>query len=465
MAYSRGTPGGPLSARGRAALVCAAAFGASSALVGGQPAAASSAGASALGASSFSAGPASASALRGAASGDDVNQRSKELAKQMAALRESLEGAKSDFVEAAVALKESEAGLATARAALAEAQNRLAEAAARDAELASQLSVAEAEEAKAERELASRTDEEADTRKALGEIARSAYVGNQVTGLSIVLQAESAEELTERLAVAGAALRAQNGAIERLSVQQAEMRAQGSKLTAVRAQVAELKRQSAIVVEQRKAAQVAAAEAETQVSALVVRQQGAVQALEGKIQGERERLDAMQAEQDKLKAVLAARAKAAAEAARRRAAKQGSSSRSRSSAPASGGTLGSPVSAPVSSSFGMRYHPILHIYRMHTGIDFSVGCGTPVYAAADGQVISSGGAGGYGNRVVIDHGYLGGAGLATTYNHLSRIVRYGGSVKRGQLIAYSGTTGLSTGCHLHFEALSNGSYVDPRRYM
>ncbi len=458
MAYSRGIPGGPLSARGRAALVCAAALGASSALVGGQPAAASSS------ASSFGAGSVSASALRGAASADDVNQRSKALAKQMAALRESLEGAQSDFVEAAVALKESEAGLATARAALAEAQSRLAEAAARDAELASQLSVAEAEEAKAARELASRTDEEADTRKALGEIARSAYVGNQVTGLSIVLQAESAEELTERLAVAGAALRAQNGAIERLSVQQAEMRAQSSKLTAVRAQVAELKRQSAIVVEQRRVAQAAAAEAEAQVSALVVTQQGAVQALEGKIQGERERLDALQAEQNKLKAILAARAKAAAEAARRKAAKQGSSGGT-SSAPASGGTLGYPVSASISSSFGMRYHPILHIYRMHTGIDFSVGCGTPVYAAADGQIISSGGAGGYGNRVVIDHGYLGGAGLATTYNHLSRIVRHGGSVSRGQLIAYSGTTGLSTGCHLHFEALSNGGYVDPRRYM
>lgn len=394
----------------------------------------------------------------GALTADDVDRRSKALAQQMAELRESLEGAKSDFVDAAVALKESEANLATARAALAEAQAQLAAAAARDAELADQLSVAQAEEKKAARDLAARTEQEAATRKALGQIARSAYVGNQVTGLSIVLQADSAEQLSERLAVAGAALRAQNGAIERLSVQQAEMRTQSSKLAAVRAQVAELKRQSAIVVEQKRTAQAAAASAETEVSALVVKQQGAVTAIQGKIQGERERLDALEAEQAKLKAILAARA----EAARRRAAAQGSPSQPRTS---SGGFLARPTSAPMSSPFGMRYHPILHYSRLHSGTDFAAACGSPLYAAADGEIIQAGSAGGYGRRVVIDHGYVGGVNLATTYNHLSRVVRAGGQVKRGQLIGYSGTTGLSTGCHLHFEALENGRFVNPTKWL
>jgi len=88
-----------------------------------------------------------------------------------------------------------------------------------------------------------------------------------------------------------------------------------------------------------------------------------------------------------------------------------------------------------------------------------------VYAAAEGTVISAGWAGGYGNRVVIDHGEVAGGDLATTYNHLTRIVVGGGHVARGQLIAYSGTTGLSTGCHLHFETLVNGSYVDPLRWL
>jgi murein DD-endopeptidase MepM/ murein hydrolase activator NlpD len=113
----------------------------------------------------------------------------------------------------------------------------------------------------------------------------------------------------------------------------------------------------------------------------------------------------------------------------------------------------------------MRYHPILHIYRMHTGTDFAAPCGSPVYAAASGRIISAGWAGGYGNRIIIDHGYVKGVGLATTYNHLTRFVRSGGSVSRGQLIAYSGTTGLSTGCHLHFEVLANGRFVNPMGWL
>jgi murein DD-endopeptidase MepM/ murein hydrolase activator NlpD len=87
-----------------------------------------------------------------------------------------------------------------------------------------------------------------------------------------------------------------------------------------------------------------------------------------------------------------------------------------------------------------------------------------VHAAAGGTIISAGWAGGYGNRIVVDHGVVRGAELATTYNHLTRIVA-GGRVSRGQVIAYSGTTGTSTGCHLHFETLVNGVYVNPMGWL
>jgi murein DD-endopeptidase MepM/ murein hydrolase activator NlpD len=113
----------------------------------------------------------------------------------------------------------------------------------------------------------------------------------------------------------------------------------------------------------------------------------------------------------------------------------------------------------------MRFHPILKIWRLHTGIDVGVPCGTPVRAAADGQVISAGAAGGYGNRVVIDHGQANGGNLVTDYNHLKSIAVRRGTVKEGQVIAYSGTTGLSTGCHLHFDTLVNGEYVDPLKWL
>ena len=114
-----------------------------------------------------------------------------------------------------------------------------------------------------------------------------------------------------------------------------------------------------------------------------------------------------------------------------------------------------PVNGPITSGFGWRWG------RMHEGIDIGVPCGTPIHAAASGTVIYSGWMDGYGNFVVIDHGN----GLATAYGHQSAIYVSGGSVSQGQTIGAVGSTGNSTGCHLHFEVRVNGSPVDPLGYL
>jgi murein DD-endopeptidase MepM/ murein hydrolase activator NlpD len=115
-----------------------------------------------------------------------------------------------------------------------------------------------------------------------------------------------------------------------------------------------------------------------------------------------------------------------------------------------------PVHGPVTSGFGWRWG------RMHEGIDIAVPSGTPVVASASGTVITAGWLGGYGNLVVIDHGN----GLATAYGHNSSIsVGLGQGVAQGQVIAYSGSTGHSTGPHVHFEVRVNGSAVDPLAYL
>ncbi len=448
-----------LRQRAASGLVAAVVLGTSPALFAPSASAQQTSGHPAESAAGLSAREASGTA---APADDDPAKRKKALDKQISDLRETLEGAKQDFVDAAVQLETSQANLVSARSDLAAAQAQLAAAQAKDALLADQLKVAQAEEQKAGRDLDAQTAAEATTRKQLGQIARSAYVGNQVSGLSIVLDSQSAEDLNERLAVAGAALRSQNEAIAQLAVQQAELRAQSARLAAVRAQVAELKRASAETVRQRQAAQAAAASAEAQITQLVATQKTAVAALAGKINDERSRLNALSAEQSKLRTILVARAKAARERAARSG--KGGGGGGDSSSIIGSGTLSYPVSAPISSPFGQRFHPILRIWRLHSGQDFAAACGTPVHAAADGEIISAGWAGGYGNRIVIDNGELRGNGVATTYNHLSRIVRSGGSVAKGQLIGYSGTTGLSTGCHLHFEVLVNGNFVDPRNW-
>jgi len=412
------------------------------------------------------------------ATADTIDDQKKSVDAQIAALKDTLEGANADFVAAAVEVKKSEIKLSAAQAALAAAQRRLAAAVARQAELAVQLSVAQAEQAKAERQLTAGDEARKQTETQLGRIAAHAYTGGGLNGLSIALQADSAQQFVDQMSAARAALRAQSSQLDRLSVMQADLRANSAELAAAKAQVAELERQAGIVVTQRQDAQDAAAAAESEVAASLAQQKVALAAIQSKIATERSRLDALAAEQNKLEAQLAERAKrlAAEEAARRAHQGNGSGSGSGSGSgggsgdsgggqPSGGGYLSYPAAGPITSGFGMRYHPILHIYRLHSGTDFGVPCGTPVHAAADGDVISAGWAGGYGNRVVIDHGWVRGVDLATTYNHLTSIVVGGGHVGRGQLIGYSGTTGLSTGCHLHFETLVNGSFANPMNWL
>ncbi len=117
-----------------------------------------------------------------------------------------------------------------------------------------------------------------------------------------------------------------------------------------------------------------------------------------------------------------------------------------------------PVSGRITSGFGMRFHPILKVNRLHAGIDFGAPTGTPIKAAAAGTVISATHMRGYGNTVILDHG----GGYTTVYAHCSRIyVSKGMKVAQGQRIAAVGSTGLSTGPHLHFEIRLKGKPINP----
>ncbi|MDQ3075148.1 MAG: M23 family metallopeptidase [Pseudomonadota bacterium] len=125
----------------------------------------------------------------------------------------------------------------------------------------------------------------------------------------------------------------------------------------------------------------------------------------------------------------------------------------------SASALAWPVSARITSGFGLRRHPILGYARLHKGIDFGARWGSPIVASADGVISRAGWAGGYGQQVRIAHGNE----IATSYSHMSRIlVSPGSAVRQGQLIGYVGTTGLSTGPHLHYETYRGGVAVDPR---
>jgi murein DD-endopeptidase MepM/ murein hydrolase activator NlpD len=125
-----------------------------------------------------------------------------------------------------------------------------------------------------------------------------------------------------------------------------------------------------------------------------------------------------------------------------------------------------PVLAAISSSFGYRFHPIFHTKRFHSGTDFGAAYGSAIRAADGGKVIQAGWQGGYGKTVIINHGAQGGQNISTLYGHMSGLaVGNGQQVGKGQVIGYVGSTGYSTGPHLHFEVRLNGRPVNPLGYL
>ena len=183
--------------------------------------------------------------------------------------------------------------------------------------------------------------------------------------------------------------------------------------------------------------------------------------LDQRVKSLRAHADELSAESGRIRSLIrrreaAARSRAAAIAAREAAASRGAGRRGESYARMSGAGLSWPVSCPLTSGFGSRWG------RMHEGIDLGCPSGTPVRAAKGGVVLSAGWAGGYGNLVLIEHGN----GIVTADGHNSSLlVRAGQAVGRGQTIALSGTTGHSTGPHVHFEVRVGGAPRNPLAWL
>ena len=217
--------------------------------------------------------------------------------------------------------------------------------------------------------------------------------------------------------------------------------------------------------EERAAQRAAEREAERQRAAAADAQRRADATAQAEAQ---RRAEAAQAEADaaaRRASDAAAREEAERQAAQERAAREQEQARAAAQA-SSGGYLSSPMNAPITSEFGMRLHPVLGITVLHSGTDFGAPCGTPVLAAADGVVHSTPYDNSRGNYVVLDHGVQRGVNLTTAYLHLESFAVSGGqSVGRGQVIGYEGTSGTSTGCHLHFETRENGTPVNPRGWL
>jgi murein DD-endopeptidase MepM/ murein hydrolase activator NlpD len=395
-------------------------------------------------------------------------------------LRHDLEGTSKELTDAAVQLKQTEERLPDAEAELQQAQATLADARAKDAELASRLAAASESEAKATAALENGEQEITQINRQLGRIANAAYRGGSMTpGLAIALSADSPADFATRYVMVDTALRSQNGALARLREQQALREHQEARLQAVREEIARLKAEAEANLERARQAEADAAARKAEIEQLRDQLQKALAVIEARKADETKRLDQLTKERAALEAELRrieqerrkreaeeARKRAAADkAARARGQKPPARSSQRPPSSSGGSTLSYPVNGYITSHYGYRIHPIYKIRRLHGGTDFGAACGTPVRAAASGTVVRAGWNGGFGNQIVVHHGTLRGQGVATSYNHLSRYAVHGGSVSRGQVIGYVGTTGSSTGCHLHFEVYVNGGTTNPMGWL
>ncbi|HQF03582.1 MAG TPA: M23 family metallopeptidase [Phycicoccus sp.] len=394
---------------------------------------------------------------------DDPDAAKRSIDAQLEALRHDLHDTEASLATALLALKATEAKLPEARAALAKADDQAKAAEAADALAAQEVEIAAANEKKAQEELAETMAAIAKGRGRVAAFAGQVYMEQGMGTFNAAVDAANPQEIADRLSLVGAVMDTQHHALSRLATAQASQTAQEAHVEALRVDSETAKRKAEEAVKAARAAREAASAAKAELDKLAADQTAQAAAVQNELAGQKQREAEMQAESDRLTAVLRERA----EAARRAAA---------AAAAAAGGGGGTPQGGDgymlwplpggwVTSEYGSRVDPINGVGGFHPGLDIANPCGNPVIAALSGTVVSAGAAGGYGNRVVLDHGIQRGVPVATSYNHMQSIAVWGGQVSRGQVIGYEGTTGWSNGCHLHFEVFVNGGTVNPRGWL
>jgi murein DD-endopeptidase MepM/ murein hydrolase activator NlpD len=387
---------------------------------------------------------------------DDPKAKKRAVDQQVQQLGDDLDDQNAEVKAAGAALEDAEAKLPPAQAALADARTALAQA--EDAEHQADLDLA-ATESYADQALIEYLGAQGRIRahqEALAEIARQAYMGGDLSRLSLAMNAQSPEEFTSALTYVKTVNRSEKQILADLDAMKDDLEAKRESLDDAHARIEEEQQAAAAAVSRASAARDAAATAQAAVQRLIAQRDAALEKAEDLRDEIEKRLAEMKAESDRLAVIIRKRAEAARRAAERAGhhVVEGT------------GLLSRPVNGPITSPYGMRYHPILHRYKLHTGTDFGVPSGTAVRAARGGTVIESYYNTAYGNRVVVDHGYVNGVYLVTTYNHLTRsTVHKGEKLDRGEVLGYSGSTGYSTGPHLHFETMENGHFVDPMKWL
>jgi murein DD-endopeptidase MepM/ murein hydrolase activator NlpD len=378
----------------------------------------------------------------------DLEAADQEVAEASATLEYATERAQA----AAVAFAEADAALPAAQVRADEARGEVVAARVR-------AETAEIEADQAEDELTTavaRYDESVETvdtaRDGVAAFAVAAYKGGRLAGVNLMLRADGPAEAVTRLGYLDQVAEAGQAALDDLATAQ---------LAAAQAEnEASVARDEAEAARLATAATLAAAEVAEEEAALAV-DEAAVLA-----ETKAEALEVAEAERDdslrRYEEAQDAAARIEAELREWEANQAAPEAPPAAGAPGPAGGFVLPTHGWQSSAFGMRFDPFFGVWQLHAGVDIAAPGGTPIYAVDEGTVVTAGWYGGYGNYTCLGHGDHGGQGLSTCYAHQSEIlVGQGQWVGRGEVIGRVGTTGASTGDHLHFEVRLDGSPTDP----
>ncbi len=384
---------------------------------------------------------------------DDLEKQKKGVSGKIGDAKKDLELSTKKYANAVAALKLAQGKLDAAQSKLSNTRGALATAKARDVEMQAKLTSTEAE---LDAAVARLSKGKAELRSSESKVEQFAVQNIEqgdpgMRAFSSLLQGEDPNQFSEQMSLNDAVSDDQLATMQSLAATRVILEVNRDRVTKLRDQVKAQREAAAANLVRKQNLEAAAESQRAEVAQLVTARRGARNTAAKLRAEDRKQLASLESERNSLEARIRAL----------------TPKQVKDAGGDGGGTLSYPVSGyPITSPYGMRFHPVLHVWKLHDGTDFGAPCGTTVRAAAGGTVLQTYYNGGYGNRIILNNGRMRGKGIVTTYNHLTRwIVSPGQHVKRGQTIGYSGTTGYSTGCHLHFMVLVNGSTVNPMGWL
>ena len=379
---------------------------------------------------------------------DDLKNKQRQVHQQAEQASHDLDESSAALRRAGAALSAAQASLVTAQGKLAVAQGRVTAARAVDQQMQARLVAAQQRLASARDELAAGRAEVAQQRITVGNTLTDFYTEGdpQLLALTAVVNAHDFSEVTRQLEYLDTVVGIQTQTFDRLRAAEVLLQVRESQVETARDEVATQRAAAAAhLVEVQKLEAEAAAAAES-VRRLVAARAAAEDAAQAVRRQDQILLARLRKEERRIKQLIIERARNI------KGGYHGETS----------GILNLPTDGPVTSPYGYRRHPIYGYWGLHDGVDFKTDCGEQLWAVASGRVIEEYYSDVWGNRLYLDLGSFNGKNVTVIYNHLSRYkVGVGERVMRGETVGYAGTTGWSTGCHLHFTLMINGNPVDP----